>query len=65
MHLAICPDSHEIVMSELTESHITDAKGGGFCSRELRRQRAELYTKSIALNKMTKLGMPLGDWLAT
>lgn len=38
--------------------------GGGFRSRELRRQKAELYAKSIALNRMTSLGMPQGRWLA-
>jgi len=37
--------------------------GGDFRSRELRRQRAELYAKSIAMNKMTSLGMPKGQWL--
>jgi hypothetical protein len=38
--------------------------GGNFRSRELRRQKVELYAKSIALNKMTRLGMPRGRWLA-
>jgi len=38
--------------------------GGAFRSRELRRQKAELYAKSIALNRMTRLGMPQGQWLA-
>jgi hypothetical protein len=37
--------------------------GGDFRSRELKRQKAELYAKSIALNKMTSLGMPKGQWV--
>lgn len=37
--------------------------GSDFRSRELKRQKAELYAKSIALNKMTSLGMPRGKWL--
>lgn len=36
---------------------------GGFRSRALKQQKAELYAKSIALNKMTHLGMPKGSWL--
>lgn len=38
--------------------------GSDFRSREISRQKAELYAKSIALNKMTKLGMPKGSWIA-
>lgn len=36
--------------------------GSDFRSRELRRQKAELYAKSIAMNTMTRLGMPKGRW---
>ena len=32
--------------------------GGNFRSRETRRQKAELFAKSIVMNKMTQLGMP-------
>ncbi len=38
--------------------------GGGFGSREMRRQKGELYSKSIVMNKMTQLGMPKGEWIA-
>ncbi|HVW99293.1 MAG TPA: IS5 family transposase [Candidatus Babeliaceae bacterium] len=37
--------------------------GGSFRSRELKRQKAELYAKSLAMNKMTQLGMPKGEWV--
>jgi hypothetical protein len=30
----------------------------------MRRQKAELYAKSIAMNKMTQLGMPKDEWIA-
>jgi hypothetical protein len=32
-------------------------------SRTLANQRGEVYAKSMALNKMTSLGMPKGEWL--
>jgi len=37
--------------------------GGEFRARELKKQKAELYAKSIAMNKMTRLGMPKGEWV--
>jgi len=37
--------------------------GGDFRSRKMQQQKAELYAKSIAMNKMTKLGMPRGVWI--
>jgi len=33
-------------------------------SRKLKNQRGEAYSKSMALNKMTALGMPKGKWIA-
>jgi len=33
-------------------------------SRKLENQRGEVYAKSMALNKMTALGMPKGKWIA-
>jgi len=39
--------------------------GGDFRSKELSRQKAELYAKSLAMNKMTRLGMPKGTWIAS
>ena len=38
--------------------------GGNFRSRETRRQKAELFAKSIAMNKMTQLGMPQRERIA-
>ena len=37
--------------------------GGNLAAREKRRQRAELYAKSLVMNRMTRLGMPKGYWL--
>jgi hypothetical protein len=39
--------------------------GGELRSRKMSNQRGEVYAKSIALNKMTRLGMPKGEWLDT
>jgi len=39
--------------------------GGNFRSRETRRQKAELFAKSIAMNKMTQLGMPQRERITT
>ena len=33
-------------------------------ARKLETQRGEVYAKSMALNKMTSLGMPKGEWVA-
>jgi hypothetical protein len=38
--------------------------GGDLKSRKIANQRGEVYAKSIALNKMTTLGMPKGKWVA-
>ena len=37
---------------------------GKLTARDLRRQKAELYAKSMAMNMMTKLGMPKGVWVS-
>ncbi len=37
--------------------------GGELKARSLRRQRAEIHAKTIALNEMTKPGMPKGKWI--
>jgi hypothetical protein len=37
--------------------------GSDLKARGLRRQRAETYAKALAMNKMTRLGMPKGVWL--
>ena len=36
--------------------------GGNLTAREERRQRAEIYAKSLVMNRMTRLGMPKGRW---
>lgn len=38
--------------------------GGNMTARDIRRQRAEIYAKSLAMNKMTGLGMPKGIWVS-
>ena len=37
--------------------------GNNLVAREKRRQKAEVYAKSMAMNRMTQLGMPQGNWL--
>lgn len=37
--------------------------GDHFSFRKFKRQKAELYAKSLAMNIMTKLGMPKGQWV--
>lgn len=37
--------------------------GGELKSRKMPNQRGEIYAKSLALNKMTSLGMPKGEWI--
>lgn len=54
---------HRRSLGETAMFRLKKLFGGDFRSRELRRQKAELYAKSIALNKMTQLGMPKGRWL--
>jgi hypothetical protein len=54
---------HKRSLGETAMFRLKKLFGSDFRSRELRRQKAELYAKSIALNKMTQLGMPQGRWL--
>ncbi len=37
--------------------------GGDLKSRKIPNQRGEVYAKSVAMNKMTDLGMPRGKWV--
>jgi len=37
--------------------------GGKLKSRKMPNQRGEIYAKSKALNRMTRLGMPRGEWI--
>lgn len=54
---------HRRSIGETAMSRFKRIFGGEFRSRELKRQKAELYAKSIALNKMTRLGMPKSEWV--
>jgi len=36
--------------------------GGKLRARKMAYQKAEIYTKALAMNKMTSLGMPKGKW---
>jgi IS5 family transposase len=54
---------HKRSLVETTMSRFKGIFGPGFRSREWGRQQAELYAKSVALNKMTRLGMPKGRWV--
>jgi len=55
---------HRRSIGETAMSRFKKIFGGEFRSREFRKQKAELYAKSIAMNKMTRLGMPQGQWVA-
>jgi hypothetical protein len=33
-------------------------------ARNIRRQRAEAHARALAMNKMTRLGMPKGVWVS-
>ena len=55
---------HRRSIGETAMSRFKRLFGGEFRSRELKKQKAELYAKSIAMNKMTRLGMPKGRWVA-
>ena len=55
---------HRRSIGETAMSRFKRIFGGEFLARELKRQKAELYAKSIAMNKMTRLGMPKSEWVA-
>lgn len=56
---------HRRSIVETAMSRFKKIFGGEFRSREHKKQKAELYAKSIAMNKMTQLGMPKGEWVRT
>ena len=49
---------HRRSLVETAMSRFKGIFGPGFRSREWSRQQAELYAKSLALNKMAQLGLP-------
>jgi hypothetical protein len=55
---------HRRSIGETAMSRFKRIFGGEFRAREFKRQKAELYAKSIAMNKMTRLGMPKSIWVA-
>jgi len=42
---------------------IKQLTGGNLCSRTLDKQQTESQIKCLVVNKMTKLGMPIGEWV--
>lgn len=53
---------HQRSIAETAMHRFKALFGGQMAARDIRRQRAELYAKSVAINKMTRLGMPRGVW---
>jgi len=49
---------HKRSLADTGMSRFKTIFGGHFRSREFRRKKAELYAKSMAMNKMTQLGKP-------
>jgi hypothetical protein len=39
--------------------------GGNLMARDLHRQSGETFARSLAMNRMTQLGMPKGEWVLT
>jgi hypothetical protein len=56
---------HRRSLAETAMYRFKRSFGGDFRSRKLDYQRAELYAKSLAMNRMTELGMPQGQWVLT
>lgn len=55
---------HKRSLAETAMSRFKMIFGERFSSRKMENQQAELYVKSIGLNRMTRLGMPAGSWQA-
>ena len=54
---------HRRSLAETTMYRFKQLFGNNLRSRELSRQRAEVRAKCEALNIMTRLGMPKGEWV--
>lgn len=54
---------HRRTLAETAMSRFKMIFGERFSTRKMENQKVELYVKSVALNKMTKLGMPKGSWV--
>ena len=55
---------HRRSLAETAMFRFKQLFGNNLRSRNLKKQRAETRAKCEALNVMTKLGMPKGEWLA-
>ncbi len=53
---------HKRSLVETTMYRIKQLTGNTLKSREKKRQATEAYVKCLAVNTMTKLGMPIGKW---
>ena len=54
---------HQRSLAETAMFRFKTLFGNSLMARTLCRQRAEVYAKSIAMNRMTSLGMPKGVWI--
>jgi hypothetical protein len=59
----ILTEYHRRSIGETAMFRLKKLFGGDFRSRTMQNQKAELYARSIAMNKMTSLGMPKGAWI--
>lgn len=55
---------HRRSLSETGVYRFKTLFGSDLKARDIRRQRAETYAKALAMNKMTRLGMPKGAWVS-
>jgi hypothetical protein len=53
---------HQRSLAETAMHRFKTLFGSNLMAREYSRQKAEIYAKSVAMNKMTQLGMPKGIW---
>lgn len=53
---------HQRSLAETAIYRFKTMFGSNLMAREMRRQRAEVYAKTLVMNQMTKLGMPKGSW---
>jgi hypothetical protein len=54
---------HRRSLAETAFSRWKQLFGGGLTARKPAQQQAEVRAKTIALNRMTNLGMPKGEWV--
>ncbi|MDX8430593.1 MAG: hypothetical protein SNF33_03975 [Candidatus Algichlamydia australiensis] len=54
---------HRRSMAETAMYRFKTIFGDKLKTRKLKNQRAEAYAKSVAMNKISSLGMPKGEWI--